>query len=127
MSKKRKNWRYMSADNCSYGTMICISCHKKVTEGPFRFYETDEAFHVQHRACSSEDPKWAELDHQAADSITSTRDRLAAYIAFRDQWDESALDEGIEQMQAFLGSDYVLNFERRMAAAAVSDGAAPSC
>ncbi|WP_126223444.1 hypothetical protein [Burkholderia ambifaria] len=115
---KKKNWRYQNADNCSYGTMICTACHKKVTEGQFRVYETAEAFHVQHRACSTTDPKWAEMDSRMADAIRSNRERLAAYLKFREQWGESALDEVIEEMQDFLKSEYVKAFELRTSTAA---------
>ncbi|MBK3780162.1 hypothetical protein G3A43_07815 [Paraburkholderia aspalathi] len=117
---KKKRWQYCSAKGGSHGTMICTACQKKVTEGEYRVNETEEAYHVQHRACSKIDPKWAELDSQGDASIKSVRTRLAAYITFRDEWNESALNEEIEEMQTFLNSDYVKAFEQRMEVAAVA-------
>jgi hypothetical protein len=83
-----------------------------VTEGEYRVYETEEAFHVQHRACSKSDPKWGELDARQVNYLEATKARLAAYIAFRDEWNESALDEEIEDMQAYLKE--VAEFEKAL-------------
>lgn len=114
---KKKRWQYCSANGGSHGTMICTACQKKVTEGQYRVYETEEAYHVQHRACSKSDPKWAELDASQTNHVEATRARLAAYIAFRDEWNESALNEEIEDMQSYLNA--VEEHEKAMSAAAV--------
>jgi hypothetical protein len=58
------------------------------------------------------------MDTRMADAIRSNRERLAAYLTFREQWGESALDEVIEEMQDFLKSEYVKAFELRTGAAA---------
>jgi hypothetical protein len=110
MAKKR--WQYCSANGGSHGTMICTACRKLVTEGEYRVYETEEAFHVQHRSCSKSDPKWAELDARQVNYVEATKARLAAYIAFRDEWNESALNEEIEDMQAYLKE--VAEFEKAL-------------
>lgn len=114
----KKNWEYCSANGGSHGTMICTACRQKVTEGQYRVYETEEAFHVQHRACSKDDPQWAVLDNSEASTIRSARERLAAYIAFRDEWNESALNEEISDLQDFLNRTSVKEFEARMSAVA---------
>lgn len=116
MGKKRKNWRYCDAAHGSHGTMKCTACGKKITEGEYRVHETNEGFYSQHRACSAHDPRWAALDQERAGCVTGTRSRLVAYIAFRDKWHESALDDEIERMQTFLESDQVTAFGVEQAA-----------
>jgi hypothetical protein len=119
MPKKKKRWQYCSAIGGSHGTMICTACQKKVTEGDYRVYETEEAYHVQHRACSKFDPKWTELDDYRTQQINNIRERLAAYTAFRDEWNESALNDEIADMQRILDSDSIRAHERALAAPAV--------
>lgn len=96
---KKKDWSYLVAGNCTYGTMICTACHKKVVSGDFRKRETTKAYLVQHRHCSKDDPKWVELDAQRVSDIISKKERLEAFIAFRDKWKVYELDEEIEELQ----------------------------
>lgn len=60
-----KHWEYTQTPN-QVGLMVCTACQRNITEGQFRYRETDDAYLPQHRACSADDPKWAQLDSAAA-------------------------------------------------------------
>jgi hypothetical protein len=99
-----KKWTYANARGCTYGTMICTVCKKKITSGEFRVRETEEAYLPQHRACSSNDPNWAKLDADKQNYINGVKERLAAFIEFKKQWNVEIddFDEEIESMQAMV-------------------------
>lgn len=75
-------WEYAQTPGQEVGLMICTSCQKKITEGQYRYRETEEAYLPQHRACSASDPKWAQLDSEAARNVAFNERRLKAYKAF---------------------------------------------
>jgi hypothetical protein len=99
---KKKHWKYLNAATCRLGTMVCITCGQVINVGQYRSYETEEAYHPQHRKCSSDDPKWLALDAESAREVPRLQQQLAAYQAFRMKWDETALDEEIAGMEASL-------------------------
>lgn len=69
-----KHWDYSDdATTHSCGLMKCCSCGKDITEGPFRWRETDAAYVTQHRTCSEGDPKWAALDAEAAKRAATSK------------------------------------------------------
>jgi hypothetical protein len=104
MSKKHRNWRYADAKTSMTGTMICTCCNRPITSGEYRYFETGEAYHSQHRSCSEHDPAWLKIDREWAEHLERQRNKLTAYKEFRDKWDESALDEEIENLEQYLES-----------------------
>jgi hypothetical protein len=97
---KNHHWRYADAASCKVGLMRCTYCGKRITAGSFRYRETEEAYLPQHRACSENDPKWAELDRENKIRTTRMRDMLTAAKAFREQWKVDDLDDLIESLTA---------------------------
>lgn len=102
----KKNWHYAHASSQQVGTMVCIKCQQLIDCGQFKWYENfkQDAYLSMHRSCSEEDPKWGILDAEGEKNILDWRRRLEAYKAFRDQWNESALNEEIEDMERSLES-----------------------
>lgn len=77
---KSKHWVYAEANGCTVGLMKCCSCGKKITEGEFRYYETEEAYVCQCKKCGGSDNRWVERDRK--------RESL-----LREQWIERARTE----------------------------------
>lgn len=75
-------WEYADAATQQVGTMICTACRRRITEGQYRFRETDDAYLPQHRKCSSTDPQWALLDRKDEAQRNYERRRTEAYAAF---------------------------------------------
>lgn len=82
--------------------MRCTACQKPVSEGEFRIRETEEAYLVQHRHCSTDDENWAKLDAVVVEGLGRMKVRLTAYLAFREEWKADDLDESIEWMQGWI-------------------------
>lgn len=101
MGKKKKNWKYAQAETRKCGTMICTHCKQPISSGDYRYYETEEAFHCQHRACSEQDLTWAMLDKRVVEHIAGLRQKLDEYKTFRDRWDEVALNDEIESLERY--------------------------
>lgn len=103
MTKKYK-WSYSSTPGHNCGTMICTACHKKVILGEFRYRETSDAYLVQHRACSKDDPHWIKLDEEKNQRYESIKVRLDAFIEFKKQWNVEIeeFNEEIESMLAIV-------------------------
>jgi hypothetical protein len=101
---KKYNWSYSSTPGHTCGTMICTACHKKVTSGEFRVRETSDAYLVQHRACSKEDPYWVKLDSERNQRYEVMKTRLAAFVEFKANWgvEIEEFDEEIESMKAIV-------------------------
>lgn len=95
-----------------FGAMVCTVCKKEISEGPYRYQETDAAFLVQHRACSRDDEQWAKNDLIEADVRLTYEKKLQAYREFRDNWSEGALDGEIQNIEEFL---------KRISSEAISD------
>lgn len=74
---KRRDWTYTEAPGCKVGLMKCCSCGKKITEGEYRYFETEDAYIPQCKPCGGSDSRWVE------------RDRQIAAVA-RKQWEEDA-------------------------------------
>jgi hypothetical protein len=91
MSRKNRHYNYADARNQQTGTMQCCVCGKKITEGPYRYHETKDAYVPCHRACCPEDPKWLKMDQQEQESIEIRRLYEADVLAFYDKW--GALDD----------------------------------
>lgn len=102
----KKHWQYCNVSHGSHGTMRCTACGKRVTEGEYRVRETEDAFLVQHKSCSLQDPAWARRDAAELQRLRGYRDRLQAYEAFHAQWSEPALEEPIEDLRQILASDH---------------------
>lgn len=64
MGHKHRNWTYSNVAYMRCGTMICTACSMPITDGQFRYIETDDRFYCQHRACSLQDPKWEMMDRE---------------------------------------------------------------
>lgn len=112
----KKNWNYCDGPGCMYVNMVCTACRKPITHGAFRYCEIGlygNTMHYQHKACSTADPTWAERELQMKQDIAFARERLAAYMAFRDTWHEPALNAHIEELTNYLTSDHVREFEQR--------------
>lgn len=75
-------WNYTRTPGHQVGLMICTACNRKITEGQYRYRETEEAYLPQHRACSLADPKWAKLDAEDATRADFDKRRRTAYMAF---------------------------------------------
>src|SRR5690348_1525425 len=81
-----KHWEYSELPS-TVGLMVCTACHKPITEGQYRYRETEAAYLPQHRACSISDPRWAQMDAEAAkrgetDRIIDELETLAADLKF---------------------------------------------
>ena len=83
---KRKDWVYAEANGCTVGLMKCCSCGKKITEGEFRYYETEEAYVCQCKTCGGSDSRWIERDRQEAALV-------------RRQWESDARTDHVVLLQ----------------------------
>ena len=92
-----KTWSYADSSSSRHGLMICSACGEDIT-GAYRYREGKNGFITQHRFCSSDDAAWAKLDKQRESMQSREKQRLAAYIKFRDKWGTTALDEEIDEM-----------------------------
>lgn len=88
-----KDWIYSNAETCRAGLMICISCNRKITEGEFRYYETEEACRSQHRSCSKSDPTWARLDAEQEQRVRVVVPNTFKECAYKIK---AAFEEGFE-------------------------------
>lgn len=61
-----KHWDYADAATSTTGLMVCTACRKKITEGQYRYRETEAEYLTQHRACCTADPMWAKMDKAEA-------------------------------------------------------------
>lgn len=68
----RKEWSYAQTPGTRVGLMICTGCNKPITDGDFRYRETEEAYLPQHRACCASDPHWGEVDTKREDNNFSS-------------------------------------------------------
>jgi hypothetical protein len=98
-----KKWNYTVAGRSSYGLMKCAGCGKQITDGQFRYRETDDAFVTQHRACSESDANWARMDEALARNTADARLKMAAFVEFRDRWQTDALDDAIDELRGLVG------------------------
>jgi hypothetical protein len=89
MSRKNRHYYYADARYQKSGTMQCCACGKKITEGPYRYHETTDAYVSCHRSCCPEDPKWLALDQEEQASIERRRLFEADVLAFYDKWGAS--------------------------------------
>jgi hypothetical protein len=96
-----KRWSYASAASSHHGTMRCNCCGKAV-EGEYRYREGRSGYVVERRVCSAGDAEWARRDAQVEAARIRTKEQLEAYKAFRDKWDEDALDEAIAFLEKHL-------------------------
>jgi hypothetical protein len=78
--------------------MICTVCNKKITEGQYKYRSTSSAHLPMHRACSKDDPKWAEIDKQKQAQVDLLCLQIKEYRALRDKWNDNSLDESIDDM-----------------------------
>lgn len=95
---RRKKWMYLRAPESRYGLMICTVCKEKIRSGDYRCYETSEAYHSQHRACSEGSPAWAELDAERVARRAELQAKRAEFEAFRAKWGPCGLDYEIDRM-----------------------------
>lgn len=109
----KHHWQYTNSTGTRVGLMRCTTCNQSI-EGDYRYRETEDAYLPQHRDCCASDPMWARLDACTAAEIKQYRVKLAAYQAFRDQWDEEDLDDSIAGIERYLNSAFVTQFEQRM-------------
>lgn len=86
MSRKNRHYYYADVRYQKSGTMQCCACGKKITEGPYRYHETTDAYVSCHRSCCPEDPKWLALDQEEQASIERRRLFEADVLAFYDKW-----------------------------------------
>ncbi|TLG91350.1 hypothetical protein FEM54_13505 [Pseudomonas edaphica] len=86
-----RHYRYASAPNQQVGLMRCCACGKKITEGLYRYHETEDAYVPCHRACCPADPKWQEIDTADENSRIRHEQYCADVLQFYDKW--GALDD----------------------------------
>ncbi|MEB0133439.1 MULTISPECIES: hypothetical protein [unclassified Pseudomonas] len=86
MSRKNRNYDYADASYQLVGTMQCCACGKKITEGPYRYHETADAYVPCHRACCPDDKRWKELDDSEAGQAIRHKEYCADVLAFYDKW-----------------------------------------
>lgn len=105
MSKKR--YQYSHGGSHRVGLMICAHCQQSIGAEEFRYYETEERFVAHHRKCCEDDSAWKRIDNEAAKFKEQCRQRLAAFKAFRDQWNWSSddFDNEIILLHDLVGDD----------------------
>lgn len=87
MGKKSKHhYIYASARSTQVGRMMCSVCNQKIVEGDYRYYETEEAYVPQHRACCANDPYWAKQDAEEAAALAYREAFRAACKEFVEKW-----------------------------------------
>ena len=97
---KRKHWVYAEANGCTVGLMKCCSCGKKITEGEFRYHETEEAYVCQCKKCGGSDNRWVERDRQEAAMVRklwesdARTDHVVLLQRIRDSYIEGVHDAG---------------------------------
>lgn len=94
-----KAWGYSDARCSGHGTMQCTACGKPITEGEYRYRQKskggDWGYVAQHRTCTLDDPRWAELDENRAASLEQQKALSRACREFREKWGVSELDDHI--------------------------------
>lgn len=117
-----KQWEYGDTKTYKCGTMICTHCKIKITSGEFRFYETDESYHCQHRACSAKDIEWSRIDKIRAENISYLQMKLNAYKEFRDKWGDSDISDEIYSLKKILSNpDSIAHYALDQSIACTSD------
>lgn len=105
MGRNTHAWEYGTARTSSHGEMICLSCGQAIegdVEYRWRWNKDYTAWLTEHRTCCEDDPMWARIDDTTAKAVERLKRKLEAYKKFRDEWEESALDEEIEAMEESL-------------------------
>ena len=97
-------WNYTNSTTSQHGRMQCHACRKPII-GDYRYRDGRDGFILNHRSCSTDDKMWAQRDAEQVQRRVSAEEQLKAYKAFRDRWNEEALDDVIEELEAFLKSD----------------------
>lgn len=87
----KRHYEYAHARSCQVGKMRCCSCGKKITEGQYRYHETEDAYVPCHRACCPTDPHWQALDREEEEVKARRREYEIDVLAFYDKW--GALDD----------------------------------
>jgi hypothetical protein len=63
MARRKRHLRYEYESHNRHGLMKCQLCNKKIEPGlSYRWWETADAYLSEHRSCTEDDPKWAQLD-----------------------------------------------------------------
>lgn len=94
MSKK---WQwYCDAGRSMHGLMVCVSCHKPITDGEYRCRETKDAYIAQHRVCSASDPMWVKLDSEREKLLVEERELHRDALAFVEKWGAVDLQDVID-------------------------------
>lgn len=90
-----KKWdRYTNARQSQTGRMICCTCGKPITEGPYRYRETEHAFVNQHRHCAPpDDPAWAEIEAEQKARAEREREFASDVAALRKKWPGRCFDD----------------------------------
>lgn len=81
-----RHYQYVDVRYCQVGKMRCCSCGKKITEGQYRYHETENAYVPCHRSCCQKDPHWAVLDEAEEASKAKRKQFEADVLAFYDKW-----------------------------------------
>jgi hypothetical protein len=81
-----RRYQYVHFRYCRVGKMRCCSCGKKITEGQYRYHETENAYVPCHRACCPNDPQWNVLDQADKDAAIRRQEFEIAVLAFYDKW-----------------------------------------
>lgn len=96
-----KKWDYSDAQSSSAGTMICTACGKKITGGRYRYRQKSKGYDwgyvAQHEACTTEDPKWAEMDAAQDRARIRYEAFMRACVEFRERWGVDDLDHYIQE------------------------------
>lgn len=88
-----KHWVYSDASLCIVGDMVCVACRQKISAGLFRYYETDEAYHPQHKVCAPGDPEWTRISERAVKQERFQARRLLALRDFIKEFGRPDIDD----------------------------------
>ena len=89
----RRHWYYVNDCRQKVGLMICTHCNSPITEGEYRYRETDDAYLPQHRNCSEHDQKWQEIDAKREADTKFAAERKEAARQFVEKWGVTDLEE----------------------------------
>ena len=94
-------WNYANSATSSHGLMKCHACSQLIV-GDYRYREGRDGFILNHRSCSSDDKVWGHRDAELKQYQARLEEQLKAYKAFRDYWNEDALNEEIANLEKHL-------------------------
>ncbi len=90
---------YHDAASSQHGLMVCAACGRSILEGEYRVRDTPDAYITHHRACAAADPKWAQMDREAAVRERRLQSLIAEANEFYRKWGVADLSDYLEPGQ----------------------------